>query len=201
VTATASPARASASDLEDTGAQLVSDVLNRCGEARLRVGGTSMLPSIRPADVLLIRRVDITSVEPDDVILFKKGRRLFVHRVVHAGLGGPHRLLITRGDNHAHDDQPVKAANLLGRVEEHLRNGVAVAAAHAPARRSRRTTRGRAFEALSRMRRLGELLRSSAARGVRRLPLLNRAAKPARRPPQCPMDVGERESSGRPARI
>ena len=56
---------------------LLSDVLRRCGEARIRVAGTSMLPSIRPADVLHIRSVDITSVQREDVVLFTIGRRLF----------------------------------------------------------------------------------------------------------------------------
>ncbi|MEO8078361.1 MAG: signal peptidase I [Acidobacteriota bacterium] len=186
----APPEHAATSDLEETGARLVGEVLKRCGEARLRVGGTSMLPTIRPGDVLLIRPVEITSVEPGEVILFRAGGRLFVHRVVQPVVSGADRILITRGDNHAHPDQPVTAVDLLGRVDEQLRDGAAVAMARAPLGQGRRTEPGRAFDALCRMRRFAELLRSSVPRGARRLGLLGRAAKPGWRSAQSPVDVG-----------
>jgi hypothetical protein len=126
------------SQLEDVAPRLLAQVLDQCGEARIRVAGTSMLPSIRPADVLHIRSVDIGRVQRDDVILFEMGRRLFAHRVVQADSRGPERVLITRGDMHSHDDPPVTGAHLLGRVEAQLRNGLVVSPIQAPSRRSHR---------------------------------------------------------------
>jgi signal peptidase I len=154
---------ATVSRLEDVTPRLVSHVLRRCGYARVRVAGTSMLPAIRPADVLLVHAVDVTIVEPDDIILFQAGRRLFAHRVVQAGLRGDQRVLVTRGDSHAHDDPPVAAAHVLGRVEGRWRNGAAVPLGRAP----RRVRRGRMcrlrFECLCTLRRYAQCIRSVRA--------------------------------------
>src|SRR5882672_9214575 len=130
------------SHLEDVAPRLLSQLLDRCGEARIRVAGTSMLPSIRPADVLHIRAVDIARVRRDDVVLFEMGRRLFAHRVVQADSRGPEPVLITRGDMHSHDDPPVTGAHLLGRVEAQLRNGALISPVLAPWRGSRHPPSG-----------------------------------------------------------
>jgi signal peptidase I len=45
----------------------VSSLLRQFGEAQLRVAGTSMLPAIRPADILFVRQVDITRVTLGDI--------------------------------------------------------------------------------------------------------------------------------------
>jgi signal peptidase I len=164
VVAKADPA-VTVSRLEDVTPRLVSHVLRRCGYARVRVAGTSMLPAIRPADVLLVHAVDVTIVEPDDIILFQAGPRLFAHRVVQAGFRGDQRVLVTRGDSHAHDDPPVAAAQVLGRVEGRLRNGAAVPLGRAP-RRGR--VCGWQFECLCTLRRCAQFIRSvRAARAVR----------------------------------
>jgi hypothetical protein len=145
---------------EELARRLLSQVLDRCGEARIRVSGTSMLPSIRPADVLHIRSVDIAEVQPDEVILFEMGRCLFAHRVVRADSSGLERVLITRGDMHSHDDPPVTAAHLLGRVEAQLRNGVVMLPGREPRRRSRRRLSGLRFECLCRMHLFAQAMRS-----------------------------------------
>jgi len=41
--------------LEEAAPHLLAELLRRCGEARIRVAGTSMLPLIRPGDVLLVQ--------------------------------------------------------------------------------------------------------------------------------------------------
>jgi hypothetical protein len=153
------------SHLEEVAPRLLSQVLDRCGEARIRVAGTSMLPSIRPADVLHIRSVDITRVRRDDVVLFEMGRRLFAHRVVHADSRGFERVLITRGDMHSHDDPPVTEAQLLGRVEAQVRNGTAMPAGQAPWRYSRRPPSGLWFGCLCRLHRCAQAIRAFRSSG------------------------------------
>ena len=140
--------------------RLLSQMLDQCGEARIRVSGTSMLPSIRPADVLHIRSVAITGVQPDDVVLFELGRRLFAHRVVRAAARGLEAVLITRGDMHSHDDPPVTEAQLLGRVEAQLRNGVVISPGRAPRRRSGRRSSGLWFGSLCWMHLFAQSMRS-----------------------------------------
>ena len=187
--------------LEDVAPRLLSQVLDRCGEARIRVAGTSMLPSIRPADVLHIRSVDITSVRRDDVILFEMGRRLFAHRVVQAGRRGLERVLITRGDMHSHDDPPVTEAHLLGRVEAQVRNGSVMPPGRAPWRRAGRPPSGLWFGCLCLVHRCAQAIRALHSQIDRQL--LNRLgysdrvfAKPFRRTPHDPIDVCERQGGG-----
>jgi signal peptidase I len=89
---------------------LMGEVLARFGEARVRVTGSSMLPCIRPGDVLTIRRRAIDEVRVGDVALFVHGERLFAHRVI-----AHHRdHLITRGQSVPCPDAPVKCSDLLG---------------------------------------------------------------------------------------
>lgn len=212
-------------NLDEVAPRLVSQVLRRCGEARVRVAGTSMLPAIRPADVLLVRAVDIASVAPDDVILFEMGSRLFSHRVVHASPGAEPRVLITRGDMHAHDDPAVTEAHFLGRVEGRLRNGAAVPLGRAPRRASSGWLPRLRFEAVCVLHRCAQSIRDRGISQMRlatkarrtslrfrvfvfswrtaflRSLLVRRSAEPFRRAAHDPMDVGERQRRGRPARI
>ena len=148
------------SHLEEVAPRLLSQLLDRCGEARIRVAGTSMLPSIRPADVLHIRSVDITRVQRDDVILYAQGRRLFAHRVVQTGPPGLERVLITRGDMHAHDDPPVTETQLLGRVEAQTRNGAILSPGQSRCRRSPRRSSGLWFTCLCRVHLCAQAVRS-----------------------------------------
>jgi signal peptidase I len=99
-----------------TGSALVAEVLQRFGEARVRVLGTSMLPSIGPRDVLLVRRCPIERAAVGDIVLFAIGVRLFAHRVVEIGANSAAPHLITKGDAHRVADAPVSPHQLLGQV-------------------------------------------------------------------------------------
>jgi signal peptidase I len=197
--------------VDDVASRLLSEVLRRCGAARVRVAGTSMLPAIRPADILLVRAVDITNVAVDDVILFEMGARLFSHRVVHASLGPGPRVLTTRGDMHAQDDPPVTEAHFLGRVEGRLRNGTAVPLGRAPRRKSGGWLSGLRFEAVCTLHRWAQSIRERThvtnASGhentkTRSKTLrFRRPAEPFRRAAHDPMNIGERQRDGRTARI
>jgi signal peptidase I len=119
----AGAARSSA--LADVATHLVSTLLQRFGECRLRVSGKSMFPAIRPADILLIRAVESPRIAVGDVVLFARAGCLIAHRVVETRAGA--NVLITRGDANSHHDAPVTASRVIGRVEGLLRNGTAVA--------------------------------------------------------------------------
>jgi signal peptidase I len=100
---------------------LAEEVVRIFGEVRLRVFGTSMVPSILPGDLVSVHRADLHDISPAEVVLFLQNGRLFVHRVVDrkvvAIAEGPEELcLITRGDRLRADDPPVCSAELLGRV-------------------------------------------------------------------------------------
>src|SRR4030095_8213006 len=73
---------------------LAAEVLGCFGELQLRVIGSSMFPSVRPGDVLTIRRCAMSAVESGAIVLFTRDGRLFAHRVV----ARRNTHLVTRGD-------------------------------------------------------------------------------------------------------
>src|SRR5713101_5606178 len=82
---------------------LAEEIVRNFGQVRLRVFGTSMVPSILPGDLVSVERIEMENVSPGDVVLFLQSGRLFVHRVegrsAIAGEGLPVELqVITRGD-------------------------------------------------------------------------------------------------------
>jgi signal peptidase I len=100
---------------------LAEEVVRTFGEVRLRVFGTSMVPSIFPGDLVLVHRAGLQEIFPGEVVLYLRNERFFVHRVVERKVisgedspGEPH--LITRGDRLRRADAPVSSAELLGRV-------------------------------------------------------------------------------------
>jgi signal peptidase len=103
--------------------ELAAEVVRRFGTLRLRVTGSSMLPAIRPNDILLVRRCRLQDADPGDVILFMRQRRLFAHRVI--GLSGG-AVLVTQGDSIAQPDPCVTPGELLGKVIQVTRHDKSV---------------------------------------------------------------------------
>jgi hypothetical protein len=98
---------------------LVALVLRSGGGVRLRVFGTSMLPSLWPGDV-----VTVESGAPDkfvlgDIALALGNNQFRAHRLL--ATTGVH--WITRGDAMPQNDPPVELHDLLGRVVSVERNG------------------------------------------------------------------------------
>jgi signal peptidase I len=112
---------------------LAAEVLRSSGNLRLRVTGSSMLPSVWPGDTLLIERVQANAICGGDLVLFGRDRRLFVHRVVSVGIadaaidatidGNIDATILTRGDAMPQPDPPVPGRDLLGRVSYIVRAG------------------------------------------------------------------------------
>lgn len=93
--------------------ELAADSLRASGRLRMRVAGSSMLPAIRPGDLVSVRRCGPAQASIGDVVLFQRDGRLFAHRVVRLEAES----LVTRGDAVATDDPPVRATEFLGIVE------------------------------------------------------------------------------------
>lgn len=95
---------------------LAAEVLRSFGALRLRVHGSSMLPSIYPGDILTVRRQDISEALCGDVVLFARQGRLYAHRVLEKNEDRGKVMLIVRGDALPERDLPVSGGELLGRV-------------------------------------------------------------------------------------
>lgn len=98
-------------------AKLKSEI-ESAGEARFRIAGTSMLPLIRPGEII---RVEPLQGEPEkfDILVFKADDRLMGHYVWHlnelSAVAGE-KTVVTRGLYHGLEDLPVPMESVLGRV-------------------------------------------------------------------------------------
>ena len=91
-----------------------------------------MLPTLWPGDLLTIRAVGTEQVEPGEIVLYMRQDRFFIHRVVSKDLTLEDAPLVTRGDCMSENDPAVKRSELLGKVTEVLRSGVAFLPAREP---------------------------------------------------------------------
>jgi signal peptidase I len=118
----------------ESACELVSDVVRKCGRVRLRVSGTSMVPTMRPGDTITVEKAAIREIAPGEIIVFSRSGRLVVHRVraliphsihpVDERVRG-HRLE-TRGDRMRRSDPVVEDSELLGRVTQIERRGLRI---------------------------------------------------------------------------
>jgi hypothetical protein len=103
--------------------ELAEKTLRRFGSLRLRVTGFSMLPSVWPGDLLLIRRQEIEQIHPGDIVLFARHGKLIAHRVLFKTSDQEIPSLITRGDALRSRDPAIGPTQLLGKVSGVLRAG------------------------------------------------------------------------------
>jgi len=101
---------------EDHKLNLAAEILRSGGTIRMKVLGTSMLPSIWPGDVLTVEGTPCEQLVPGDIVLAARDARFFVHRLIAKSSQPGSSDWITRGDSLSHDDPPVAASHLLGRV-------------------------------------------------------------------------------------
>ena len=104
--------------LHQAAAEMFIEILLGSGSARFRAEGCSMLPAVLPGDLLQIERTPFTEIELGDIVLFRNGSRLFLHRVFERQV----TRLITRGDALKSPDAPVDEQSYLGRLATIERN-------------------------------------------------------------------------------
>ena len=105
----------------ELGCELVAEVAHSFGEVRLKVTGASMMPSIWPGDVIIIRR-DAANLQPGQIVLYRREGSLVAHRITR--VRGD--LLSTRGDSLPCDDPPIQTADIVGQVISVVRQGCRV---------------------------------------------------------------------------
>lgn len=99
---------------------LAIESLGKSGKLRFRAQGTSMLPTILPGAYVAIRSATADQIVTGDVILAKTSTGFRLHRVVDIRYDSSLPVFITCGDNHRHNDQPITAAELVGKWERSL---------------------------------------------------------------------------------
>jgi signal peptidase I len=84
-------------------------------QSSFTVTGDSMRPFLLSGDILLINH-DWKDSCPGDLLAYRLGSRLVVHRLFRIEHDGTERLLYLKGDNRIRHDAPVKASQVVGRV-------------------------------------------------------------------------------------
>jgi Peptidase S24-like len=95
---------------------LAAEMLRCHGTVQLKAWGTSMLPSLWPGDLLTIQSAAHDEVVPGDIVLVMRDHSFFVHRLIEKRRVQDCLSWIMRGDAIPHNDPPVGASELLGRV-------------------------------------------------------------------------------------
>lgn len=99
--------------------ELTAEVIRQFGEVRLKVTGTSMLPSVWPGDMITVRRQSAADLRPGQIVLCYRDRAFVAHRLI-AKHGN---LCSTRGDSLRYSDQPFRDEEVLGAVVSIVRQG------------------------------------------------------------------------------
>ncbi len=77
------------------------------------VEGTSMEPTLQSGDlVIVIKKVSAEDINVGDVIVYRRGGTLIIHRVLRV----EDDTLITKGDNNWLPDPPVRFQSVIGKV-------------------------------------------------------------------------------------
>jgi signal peptidase len=87
----------------------------------LAVASGSMLPTLNIGDLIIVKKIDPAQIHADpltgDILVYKRGEELIVHRAVYIEpVGNGIYLITTRGDNTATDDPKWQSTRLVGKV-------------------------------------------------------------------------------------
>ena len=89
----------------------LSDLLLGSGQARLRIAGSSMAPTLRPGDEIEAEPVRTDEIRVGDLVLFEQRGRLICHRLVTKSA-----MCRTRGDRGGGPGEWIRPEQILGRV-------------------------------------------------------------------------------------
>lgn len=106
-----------------TRCELAAEVLRSFGPLQFPSVGRSMLPTIRPGDVLVVEPIGEGAATVGDVVVTGRLGQLCAHRVISVDRGSEKPLWMTQGDGLPVSDPPVAANELLGRVRYVIRAG------------------------------------------------------------------------------
>ena len=102
---------------------LAAEILRAGGAVRMRVLGTSMLPTMWPGDVVRIEGLSAECAIPGEIVLYETKERFFLHRLIEKSEVRGLLHLVTRGDSMPQDDPKIAKSQLLGHVSSICRNG------------------------------------------------------------------------------
>ena len=81
----------------------------------ITANGWSMWPTIKPGTSISISRVELSELQPGDLIAFTRAEHFEVHRIEEIQYNGVIKIF-TRGDANLRKDEPITEENFCGKV-------------------------------------------------------------------------------------
>ena len=106
-------------ELQATKINLYRKVLEEGEELYIRACGTSMWPFIKNEDILVIKKVPLTSFSTGDIIAYVQDERVICHRVSER----KHKVISTKADALTGVDSRIPTDNILGQVIAREKDG------------------------------------------------------------------------------
>lgn len=98
---------------------LIHQVLDSGARIEARVESGSMAPLIRIGDVIKVARILPEALAKGDIVVYKAGSSLAVHRLVaRLRLADGTKAFLTKGDANGIADPPAVAEEIVGRIEQ-----------------------------------------------------------------------------------
>jgi hypothetical protein len=110
-------------------------VLRTSGGLRFAALGASMVPTLFPEDILIVRHEAARNARCGDVVLCFRAGRFCAHRLVEKLEEGGRFSFVTRGDALTENDPPLAESELLGRVTAVVRGRKVIELGGRPAAR------------------------------------------------------------------
>jgi ATP-binding cassette, subfamily B, bacterial len=102
---------------------LTEQLLNSKQDVSLRVGGYSMYPTLKPGDIITIRRTYIEDIKLGDIVVYRTEKKWIAHRIQQINSRFDKSEFITKGESCKKPDIPVPAKDIIGKVISFSRNG------------------------------------------------------------------------------
>ena len=100
----------------------VADLLLRHGHFHFRVCSDSMMPALRPGDLLHLEPARYEQLAAGDLVAARVGATLICHRLIRSYTDEQGvRWLVTKGDRSPDEDDPIRAELGIGRVARVIR--------------------------------------------------------------------------------
>jgi ATP-binding cassette, subfamily B, bacterial len=92
------------------------ELLKSNTDVRLRVGGYSMYPVLKPGDIIQIHRVSSETLIAGDIIVYKSEKKWIAHRIQKIEEVSGQRTFYTRGDSCKTYDARINEGDIIGKV-------------------------------------------------------------------------------------
>jgi hypothetical protein len=103
---------------------LTDELIGHDCHIRFRAAGSSMHPTIRDGEPIILKRIDLAQLGKGDIVLSRQRERLIAHRIVRlTKTNGLTTSVLLQGDALAACDEPVRAAAIVAKVVAVEREG------------------------------------------------------------------------------